>query len=629
VSDPLGSVEVLLDEAGRLVERVETLPEGKPRIFGEDRKRPEVLRVVWTGNGQTPAGQVPAGVLELSFSEPMRQGSLAKARIALAGQDLSGELSQDGRWLAVAASPVAGQQMTLRVEGLEDRSGNVMQPMEVSFTVADIGQYQVLLDAASPQVLAILDEGEGLTLIFDEPVVPGPGIDLGGAITVTRAGAPVEGSTTFISPWQLAWRPSESSAWLLGGEYRLSIAGLVELGPEQKPVSSSLLPASFTHLASPGEKILVASPPPETPPRASSAFGNTTLFQGRLWVPELGLYYYRARWYDPMLGDFLERDPLGPVDSPNLYQAFGRNPINITDPRGLYEKDFHFYAVYYLARAAGFAPADARLLAWSSQYVDDYEHTQPVEPRFTTLAGFHFLAPAEPSPIADLWRPWVEANVVWDSTPRMQKVKRANQIALANLNRAMAVQGERSTKLIALGIALHSWADTYAHEGFRANSDPENARPGFGWEPGDTPFHILAGEVAQVGHSAAGHTPDWPFRDVPKAIEAARSIYEHLVSFGSTYGYAREPVKPWTPALVKRLAELFGFGLYNYSQLNEDLRAREWQLAIWLELGEWVHYEKEGFYDAVPKVATDFARLAEEQRQCVLNLEFGWGCAGY
>jgi len=337
VSDPWGSVEVLLDESGRLVERVETLPEGKPRIFGEDRKRPEVLRVVWTGNGQTPAGQVPAGVLELTLGEPMRAGSVAKARITLAGQEIAPEhvqLSENGRRVLVAASPVAGQQVTLRVEGLEDRSGNRMQPLEVTFALADSGQYQVLLDAAFPQVLAILDEGEGVSVLFDEPVVPAAGMELASAITVTRAGAPVEGNVTRISPWQLSWRPSESSGWLLGGEYRLSIAGLVELGPEQKPVSTDLVPVTFTHLASGSERMIVASQPPETPPRASSAFGNTTLFQGRLWVPELGLYSYRARWCDPQLVNFIERDPIGYHDSPNLYQALNYSPVNFTDPFG-------------------------------------------------------------------------------------------------------------------------------------------------------------------------------------------------------------------------------------------------------------------------------------------------------
>jgi RHS repeat-associated protein len=108
----------------------------------------------------------------------------------------------------------------------------------------------------------------------------------------------------------------------------------VELAPEQKPVSTNLVPVTFTHLASGSEKHIVASVPPETPPRASSAFGNTTLFQGRLWVPELGLYYYRARWYDPQLVNFIERDPAGYADSPNLMQAFGLNPVSNRDPWG-------------------------------------------------------------------------------------------------------------------------------------------------------------------------------------------------------------------------------------------------------------------------------------------------------
>jgi RHS repeat-associated protein len=395
-----------------------------------------------------------------------------------------------------------------------------MQPMEVRFTVADSGQYQVLLDAASPQVLAILDEGEGVSVLFDEPVVAAAGMELGSAVTVTRAGAPVEGSVTRISPWQLAWRPSESSAWLLGGEYRVSIAGLVELAPEAKPVSSSLLPASFTHLASPGEKILVASPPPETPPRASSAFGNTTLFQGRLWVPELGLYYYRARWYDPMLGDFLERDPLGPVDSPNLYQAFGRNPINITDPQGLYEKDFHFYAVYYLARAAGFAPADARLLAWSSQYVDDYEHTKPdpslwrvtvgLPVYLETLRAFHFLSP------------------FFGTVP----VSPYNEVARANMAR---VYQDRS--LVGLGIALHSWADTFAHAGFTGQIDPHNRREHFEGQEGS--LARAATQLVPIGHGPAGHGPDVPATNPRLALEAARSIYGLLVVYGRKHGYTR------------------------------------------------------------------------------------------
>lgn len=67
-----------------------------------------------------------------------------------------------------------------------------------------------------------------------------------------------------------------------------------------------------------------------------SDIGNRFLYTGREWEPETGLYYYRARHYDPTLGRFLQPDPLGYVDGFNLYAYVGNNPINYWDPYGLF-----------------------------------------------------------------------------------------------------------------------------------------------------------------------------------------------------------------------------------------------------------------------------------------------------
>jgi RHS repeat-associated protein len=365
----------------------------------------------------------------------------------------------------------------------------------------------------------------------------------------------------------------------------------------------------------------VATQPPETPPRASSAFGNTTLFQGRLWVPELGLYYYRARWYDPQLGDFLERDPLGPVDSPNLYQALGRNPVNITDPQGLYEKDFHFYAVYYLARAAGFAPADARLLAWSSQYVDDYEHTNPETLfRFWRLAQFHFLSPVKATREECTYRYGEEFCTTVEDI-RQEEVKPANEIA-----RAVRDHAADSGSLIALGIALHSWADTFAHAGYTAHGlDPRN-RDGaeYGGEPSDPIYYFPAGgRILARGHSAAGHTPDWPFRDVGKAMEAAESIYKFLRDFAQRHGYDRYAayfggVKTWLE-IAPKLQRLFNLD-------NPDLEARVslWERAIPKHLDPidavYARYDKDVDPRIHPEWVGAFQRWVKEQRNYVMKL---------
>jgi RHS repeat-associated protein len=69
-----------------------------------------------------------------------------------------------------------------------------------------------------------------------------------------------------------------------------------------------------------------------------SLYGNNSLMHGRDYEPEIGLYYFRNRYYHPQLGRFLQQDPMGYEDSQNLYQAFNQNPVNFTDPFGLFDQ---------------------------------------------------------------------------------------------------------------------------------------------------------------------------------------------------------------------------------------------------------------------------------------------------
>lgn len=58
-------------------------------------------------------------------------------------------------------------------------------------------------------------------------------------------------------------------------------------------------------------------------------------YTGRRYDAETGLYYYRARYYSPVTGRYLQTDPVGYKDDLNLYAYVGGNPISLTDPSGM------------------------------------------------------------------------------------------------------------------------------------------------------------------------------------------------------------------------------------------------------------------------------------------------------
>jgi RHS repeat-associated protein len=69
--------------------------------------------------------------------------------------------------------------------------------------------------------------------------------------------------------------------------------------------------------------------------RTTSAVRNRFMFTGREYDTETGNYYYRARYYKPAIGRFLQTDPIGISGGLNIYTYCGNNPIMWIDMYGL------------------------------------------------------------------------------------------------------------------------------------------------------------------------------------------------------------------------------------------------------------------------------------------------------
>jgi len=71
-------------------------------------------------------------------------------------------------------------------------------------------------------------------------------------------------------------------------------------------------------------------------------------YTGQTWLPEIGMYYYKARIYSPTLGRFMQTDRLGYGDGINWYIYVSNDPLNRKDPTGMEAGDV--YATVEAAR---------------------------------------------------------------------------------------------------------------------------------------------------------------------------------------------------------------------------------------------------------------------------------------
>ncbi len=226
------------------------------------------------------------------------------------------------------------------VAGITDASGREVERYRYDAYGAPILER---VDNTPPTVFRIRTVGPDLEIDFTESLAP---LDFTGLVTI--GGTPA----LAIDLQETVVTIPSGNPGIAGPAFRatLLVTPAIPLGPGPVTVTvnpgagaNAIADVSLNPLAAP---FVVAAYDPVTGfvnPTAQgtgaeqialSAAGNPWLFQGRRFDPETGLFYYRARYYSPATGRFLQNDPKGYVDGANLYTAFGNDPVNRVDPFG-------------------------------------------------------------------------------------------------------------------------------------------------------------------------------------------------------------------------------------------------------------------------------------------------------
>lgn len=205
--------------------------------------------------------------------------------------------------------------------------------------------------------------------------------------------------------------------------------------------------------------------------------------------------------------------------------------------------EFHYYMTYLTAARAGLAPENAEVLAYSSQYVDENNRVlhintgqpnhyknyitqtmnilKPSSVLMRIYPIFHFI-PGDPlSPTAQR------------KDGKLHRLNTTPNSKNANLIFDAAIE---SGDYYRIGIAAHSYVDTWAHQNFVGYYDSFNQMSG-----------LLSRALPNIGHADAKHYPDWPaliWKDCRLACETVDNKQRFLDAATHLFKKLRRYVNP-------------------------------------------------------------------------------------
>lgn len=236
--------------------------------------------------------------------------------------------------------------------------------------------------------------------------------------------------------------------------------------------------------------------------------------------------------------------------------------------------DFHYDVIYVLARYAGFEREEAKIIAHSSQYVDDAENGGFI--RFTNQPSYYHIRTAHKvfdkdnlDPMSNLFA-WVPFHFLPGNLCVGEKGKdkyfvsklvcRENSEIANEMMEECIKHKSNNNSLHRLGLSLHVYADTWAHQNFVGLSDEINCTNELHVLNKETEIfekitsdvkkllidieNVILDDLFPLGHGTAHIYPDLPYLkwrytdylgnespiidNCDRFIRAAREVYKYM-----------------------------------------------------------------------------------------------------
>jgi len=235
--------------------------------------------------------------------------------------------------------------------------------------------------------------------------------------------------------------------------------------------------------------------------------------------------------------------------------------------------DYHYYVIRILAEKAGFNASEAQTIAYASQFVDDATEFSPMQLPENINIDHPRIKDGEFDPICSAhkglqflgdFKKEVQMKIyfsfhflppeVYSGQKKYDYITKPDSnfshVLLDNIRNNFKDRNKlRIYKLISLGVAVHTYADTWAHQGFsgRHNTKDNAVNKIQVWKRGQWEKISMSDNLRnkllpQIGHAEAYSYPDFPFqnwkykapkRDVLRSnlnifLDASEKIYYFL-----------------------------------------------------------------------------------------------------